>query len=60
MEKLTCFEHWTFYGSQMNYGGFQTAILKAYQIADKGNKERLNGAFPHLFQERCYDNKAPF
>ena len=34
-----------------NFGSFQTAILKAYQIADSGNMKRLEKAFPEWLVE---------
>ncbi len=56
MNNLTRFDHWLRYGSQLNYGGFMTAILEAYCKADKANRERLDTAFPHLFTETNYIN----
>lgn len=42
------FDMWTA-GEISNFGSFQTAILKAYQLADIGNQEILKVAFPKWF-----------
>lgn len=45
---LTLYQRWN-RGEIGNFGSFQTAILKAYQIADEGNMEKLEAAFPEWF-----------
>ena len=45
---MTLYEKWSS-REWVNFGSFQTTILQAYQIADSGNKERLELAFPEWF-----------
>lgn len=47
----TLYEYWNM-GHIGNFGSFQTTILQAYQIADSGNRERLEQAFPMWFVEK--------
>jgi hypothetical protein len=44
----TLFQHWN-EGSISNFGSFQTCILKAYQVADNTNMQKLEQAFPEWF-----------
>lgn len=46
---LTLYQKWN-RGEIGNFGSFQTAILKAYQLADSNNQERLETAFPEWFK----------
>lgn len=45
---LTLYSKWN-RGEIGNFGSFQTTILQAYQIADSGNREKLDAAFPEWF-----------
>jgi len=46
--KTTLYSKWN-RGEIGNFGSFQTTILHAYQIADSGNREKLEIAFPEWF-----------
>lgn len=46
--KTTLYQRWN-RGEIGNFGSFQTTILQAYQIADEGNREKLEAAFPEWF-----------
>lgn len=47
---LTCYDHSL--TKNMNYGSFQVALFHAYRLADSGNKETLETAFPEWFVEK--------
>jgi len=44
----TVFQLWND-GKIGNFGSFQTTIFQAYRLADNGNRERLQMAFPDWF-----------
>jgi hypothetical protein len=44
----TLYQRWG-RGEISNFGSFQTTLLQAYQIADSGNREKLEIAFPEWF-----------
>lgn len=46
--KATLYSKWN-RGEIGNFGSFQTTLLQAYQIADEGNREKLDAAFPEWF-----------
>jgi hypothetical protein len=48
MTTATLFQHWQA-GRISGFGSFQTAILKAYQLADAENMNILSNAFPQWF-----------
>lgn len=54
---LTIFEHWHRY--RPVYGSFLTNLLKAYEVADSENTNKLNQAFSYLFVDKKLRNK-PF
>lgn len=49
-EPRTFFENWNdkLHG-YTNLSSFQTLLMQAYQVADGGNRAKLDGAFPNYF-----------
>lgn len=47
----TLFQHWN-QGTISNFGSFQTFILNAYRVADQGNMQKLEAAFPEWFVKK--------
>lgn len=47
-DKNSTYENWTM-GLYTFPSGFQLAIFQAYRIADEGNRDRLEHAFPYWF-----------
>jgi len=42
------FEQWIA-GEVGNFGSFHTALLEAYKLADRNNRNKLEAAFPEWF-----------
>ena len=52
VESLTLIEvHRTFESMERHGGGFCSQLAKAWYVADRGNKNRLEQAFPHLLAD---------
>lgn len=48
---MTTYEKWIS-GQIGNFGSFHTTLLNAYRLADGGNRESLEKAFPEWFTEK--------
>lgn len=52
----TTYEAWE-QGVISGFGSFHTTLLKAYRIADEGNRMRLKIAFPDWFVHKTFNLK---
>lgn len=54
---MTLFDQWN-QGYVGNFGSFQTHLFKAYRVADAGNRDILEAAYPYWFAKQVTREEA--